>query len=234
LEDKDVWVHVLNMASLFAVRNPRLRESMRRFREQTGRIIADLVLATPERWESQKRRAIEAGYIDPRTSVTYEELKDFHRRGAYTIEVPTTSHIRAEFHVFEPVLRTMVRRKWTLLVAAPGSGGFLTSDHPICLMNSHGAATLSNSPGFGLTETTVLFPVTRDLVAIGTFEEGDKVLGVTPEQVALINGTVLHFADRQVYAASNKISVKLGLTEPTLRGEDIGRFIAARTAKKGK
>lgn len=226
LEDEEAWIHVLNLIAMFAVRNPRNRAQMQKFREQSAKILMDVMVSTPELWEAQKRKATAAGYIDPNTAVTYEEAKDFAKRGEYTIQVPTASHIGTEFHVFEPVLRTMVARKWSLLIAPPESGGFLTSDHPVCLFNSSGEPpSLIYSPGYGMTETTVLFPVTRDLVAIGTFEKGGGVTTINADQMALINGQVMHFARRQVFAASDKANVKLKTEGPTYHGADISRFL---------
>lgn len=233
LEDFDAWVHVLNLATLFAVRNPRMRENMRGFQDALARRMLDLVLARPERWESQTRKAAEAGYIDPDHKVSYEQAKEFHERGEYTIEVANAAHIRTEFHVFDPVLRTMVDRKWTLFVASVGSGGFLTCDHPVCLMNSNGEPpSLMHPLGYGMTETTVLFPITRDLAAAGTFERGDKVVELKPDQVAEINASVLHYAERQVYAADNHVGFKMGPSEPIVRGADISRYASVRKGKK--
>lgn len=131
LENFDAWLHVLNLAALFAVRTPRMRESVREFHERVARMMMDVTLAKPERWESSMRQAREAGHLPAESSVTYEQIKDFHDRGEYTLSVSTTHHIGLEFHVFEPVLRTLVSRKWTLYVAAPDSGGFITTDTPV-------------------------------------------------------------------------------------------------------
>lgn len=232
LEDIDAWVYVLSLASLFAVRNPSMREGMRKSHHRLTRRIMDIALASPERWEAQILKATSCGSISANHGTSYEQTKEFYERGDYSIEVPNALHINTEFHVFEPVLRTMVDRKWSLLIAPPDSGGFLTSDHPVCLVNScREPSTLARPLGFGLTETTVIFPVTRDLVAVGTFEEGDKVVKVAHEHVAQINGIVLRYAERQVYAANNRVSVKMNAAEPTVRGDDIWRYVPKFTKK---
>lgn len=200
-DDTDAWIHVLNLATLFAVRNPRLRENMRKFEVQILERITDLMLSTPQIWESQKRQAAAAGYLDPDTGVTYAQMKDFHDRGDYTIEIPTARHIEREFHVFEPIPKTMVDRKWDLLLAEPGSGNFITSDHPVCLLDFD--TPPEGSPlgvGYGMTKTLVYFPITRGIAAMGTFEAGGNVISASKEKVARLNTLVLHTASRQIFA----------------------------------
>ena len=201
LQNKDAWIHVLNLATLFAVRNPRLRGSMQGFQEQVTARLLDVMLSTPQIWESQKRQAMEAGYIDPNTSVTYAQMKDFHERGEYTIKFANATHIATEFHVFEPVLQTMVARKWNLFVAEPDSGGFITSDHPVCLMPMDPPpAGRTLGVGHGMARTIVYFPITRNLAAIGAFEDGGNIVSARRETVAQLNTLAVHRAARQVFA----------------------------------
>lgn len=208
LKNEDAWVHVLNLTTLFAVRNPRLRESMHGFQEQIATRLVDLMLSTPQNWESQKRQAMEAGYIDPNTSVTYAQMKDFHERGEYTIKFANATHIATEFHVFEPVLKTMVARKWNLFVAEPESGDFITSDHPVCLMPMDPLPTGSlYGVGYGMAKTMVYFPITRNIAAIGTFEDGGNVVSARQETVAQLNTPALHHATRQVFAPDGNAPV---------------------------
>ncbi len=232
LDDFDAWVHVLNLAALFAVRTPRMRETVRDFHEQVARMTMDLVLATPERWESQARKARAAGHIPHDSDVTYEQIKDFHERGEYKVIVPTTRHIGYEFKVFEPVLRTLVDRKWTLCVAAPNSGGFIATDNPVCLMHSDGEPTTLMRPvGHGLTGTTVLFPVSRDLLAVGTFEGEGGVRTLPREFVAYFNALLMGYADKQVFAADDRFFFSQGPGKPLRRGGDLPRLVQARKAK---
>lgn len=158
LQDHDAWICVLNLASLFAVRNPRLRGKMSAFYDEILRKVMDLALATPEDWDSQMTQAAAAGYIKADRGITYEQMKDFHERGQYTIEMANAMHIGAEFHTFEPVLRTMVDRKWILFIADPDSTGFITSDHPACLVEMASHISGIYGVGFGMRETMVVFP----------------------------------------------------------------------------
>ena len=121
LDDNDAWIYVLNLAALFAVRHPLQRENVRKAMVRTAEIIMDTSLSSRERWESQMRKARAAGAITGNEGVTYEQMRDFHERGEYTVEVPTGRHVGLEFHVHDAVLRTLVHRQWTLCIAEPGA-----------------------------------------------------------------------------------------------------------------
>ncbi len=208
MDNRDAWVRVMNLAAMFAVRNPRLRENMTQFQAQIAKVTMSMALSSREMWESQISQARASGYIKPENKATYEEVREFFQRGEYSIKLANAQHIFTEFNVFEDVLRTLVARKWALCVAPADSGGFVASDHPICLMNSEGAEAGFRRPiGHGLMETTVIFPITRNLAAMGTFEGEDQVLTLSHEGVAAMNGFVIRHADRQVYAADDKFLV---------------------------
>jgi hypothetical protein len=83
---------VLNLIALLVVRTPRMRENVRDFHERVARQVMSLTVANKERYESIFGRAVEDGYIDGDTLVSYDAMKDFVDRGQYTIEVGTTHH----------------------------------------------------------------------------------------------------------------------------------------------
>jgi hypothetical protein len=190
---------ILNFMCLVAIRNPRLREVYRNFQERISNRIIGMVLETPERYASQMRKAHEAGYVAKR-DVTYEAMKDFIRRGQYSVEVPTERHIELEFGVFDKVLRTFFGRSWIILHAPKETGGFVTSDHPLRLIWSgpkHGHRPL----GFGLRGTEVLFPLAPTLAIAGAFDfqEGREIV-LTPQSVASVNSAIISNCEWQVYA----------------------------------
>jgi hypothetical protein len=89
-----------------------------------------------------------------------------------------------------------------MLFRAPkGSTGFITSDHPMCLMWSDPARRGGfYGPGLGLAQTQLLFPVSSELALIGAFEAENDAIDADERLVAQINGSVILHAGRQVYA----------------------------------
>lgn len=228
-DDEGAWICVLNLVALLAVRNPHGREQMRQFQEDVSRMILDIALATPERWTSHMRQMERDGAAQDLPKVSYENVKRFHDDGDYMIEVPTGRHVAMEFHAFDPVLHTMVDRRWLLCTPASDAGGFITSDHPVCLMNTDGSApTFSRPLGFGLTETTVLFPVTHELLAVGTFEGTGGLRELRPLQVAYFNGLIRGFAKRQLYSADDRFRLLVPDRATPLRGSELAQHIRSR------
>jgi Protein of unknown function (DUF4238) len=203
--DESDRIMVLNFIALAAIRNPRMRENMRSAQEQTAKIILDLSLASRERWEDQMQQMREAGHPTAGTSVTYEEVKDFHERGEYSVSIDRTRHILREFSTAEAVLPLLFQRKWCLLKAPPGSGAIITSDHPVCLIwTNAGEQRNSVGPGLGSRNADLLFPLSKDLGLLGRFEGNESEYDISPYQAAAFNGTVASFAGRQVFACNDR------------------------------
>ncbi len=141
-------------------------------------------------------------------------MKDFFERGEYTIEVATERDIKLEFSTFDKLLPLMFGRKWLLLSASKTSGGFVTSDHQVCLIWSQPG--LRGPIGFGLKKTEVIFPLSLNLTVIGPFELEDAELDVPDDTVAAINGIIIAFAERQVYARDGNFKYQL-------RADDVPR-----------
>jgi Protein of unknown function (DUF4238) len=155
-------IALINLICALALRNPRLRETMRDFHEHVAKLVLDVSLATPERWAAQVKKAREAGYLKdvPKVAeLSYEQMRKFAREANFNISVPRECHIQLEFETFNKMLPILLERNWLLLRAPQESGGFITSDHPVVLIWSDPAMRRGfHSPGFGLTGTEVFLP----------------------------------------------------------------------------
>ena len=134
IKNDDDRAYLLNLMALIAIKNPRHREGWRSAQEQICKKILDLATATPERWASQIRRAKADGYIDADADEDYRRMREFVEADQYKIGVPTDRHLEMEMKAFETVLPFFFHRKWVLFRAPVGATGFVTSDHPVCLM----------------------------------------------------------------------------------------------------
>ena len=138
----DDRIFVFNFIALLAVRNPRRRESSRKFHEDVAKKLMNLTLATKERYESSLSSAVKNGFVSPGHDVTYAEACDFIERGEFKVNVPTTRHVALEMQSVDTVLPLLLGRKWVLLIAPNNSGGFVTTDHPVVLPVSYTHLTL--------------------------------------------------------------------------------------------
>lgn len=197
--DKD---HILNLIALLSIRSPEMRENFRQFQVQVLEMIMDLSLETKERWESQMEKMKADGQkLEP--SISYEEIKAFHDRKKYRIELSTEHHLRMEMVGIDAILPCLYRRNWLLIQSTGESGFFITSDHPVILTWNEPNKIPSiyrNSPGFGLKDTQVYFPLTKNIALLGEFDGREGVINAKREVVALLNSKIITFAYKQVYA----------------------------------
>ncbi|OCK56763.1 DUF4238 domain-containing protein [Bradyrhizobium sp. LMTR 3] len=216
LNNDDDRLLLMNLIGITAIRNPRRRENIRGFHERTAEIIMDLATSTKERWEGQMRRMKASGYV-PEHDVPYEELRRFVVEKAFRLEVSTERHIQLELHSLDAVLRTLLDRKWVVLLAPKETGGFITCDHPVCLMFSDPKRRGGfHGPGHGLPGTEVIFPISRRMAVVGAFEIKEDTIVLDASGVARLNGAMVAYADRQVYAADTNFLYTLDDRKPRL------------------
>lgn len=216
---------VLNLIALLAVRNPGMRENVRHGHEQVMKRVMDLTLATKERYESSFVKAARAGALKAEDLLPYERMREFFDRDEYTISVSTTHHVGQELKLVDAILPLLGQRKWLLARALPGTGGFITSDHPVILQWADRPMTGGfGGPGFALRGTEVLFSVSHDLAMIGTFEGPDGFVDADEPQVALINGVIIGNWQRQVYARDDRFRYRMQDGE-IRRGADAVRHL---------
>lgn len=157
-----------------------------------------LVVETPERWASEVARAQAAGYLKKDAEIDYTKLRKLVVEDGYRVEVPTETHIVQEMHALDALLPHIFNRKWALMKCPDNSGGFVSSDHPVCLMWSD--PKRRDRPGYAMPGTEIVFPICSRLAIVGAFELQEGEAKVPEELVAEANGTVLHYAERQAYA----------------------------------
>jgi hypothetical protein len=238
LQDVDDRAYLLNFIALQCLRNPRKRETFRDFHERVAKATMNLALSTPEMWASQVKKATEAGHMNPDADTSYEKMKEFMERGEFTVEVATERHIILEMGNFDKILPYFFNRGWALLRASEDSGGFVTSDHPFCLIWSDPPLRRGiYPPGLGLKNTEIVFPVSARLAVIGAFEIENDELDVQQEFVAAVNGTIINFAQRQVFARDMNFHYSFQEGEQPRKASrliDDARFLRTRRKQKNE
>jgi hypothetical protein len=222
LANEDDRILLFNLIAAMATRNPRLRENIRDFHERVSDLIMQAATATKERWEGQLRQMKAKGYV-PKHNVPYEKLREFVTEKKYRIEVPTERHIGYEFGMFDAVLPTLFNRNWmVLLTRSNKSAGFVTCDHPVCLMFSDPKKRgRFHGPGHGLSNTELIFPVGRGMAIVGAYEITEQTIELDEDGVAGINGAMVAFAERQVFAADAEFSYSRQPNETPRRGTSL-------------
>lgn len=219
---------ILNLVALLAIRSPEMREHWRKFQAQIAERIMDLSLATKDRWESQIRQMKESGKA-VNESVSYEDIKKFHESKQYTIEVAREHHIHMELKGIEAILPYLDSRNWLLIRSTDETGPFITTDNPVNLSWKEPEKIppfYRSSPGYGMKNTQVYFPVSRNLALVGEFDGHAGLIDATRELVAMLNSKLLMFAYKQIYAPKIGFFF-VGKSGEILEGRHLLRHIGA-------
>ncbi|MGO4393411.1 DUF4238 domain-containing protein [Variovorax sp. M-6] len=233
--DGDDRNSILNLMALLAVRSPEQRENMRQCQERVARGVMDLVLAEKERWHSQLEQLKEATGQPP--LVTYEEAKDFHERGEYTIEVPREQHIQTEIDLYNTLLELLGERDWTLYLVSGDEGELVTTNRPVVIAYTNPEevpALFRHSPGFGLKNTEVYFPLAKHAALIGRWG-GEYPAIVSPATQAFI-GAFNNLMIQNSYGLVMSSARKVLYCDPLVRlqwdDKVIERFTAPPSAEE--
>jgi Protein of unknown function (DUF4238) len=214
LADEEDRAYLINLVGLTALRNPRLRETMRQAHEQTARLIMDQVLSSKETYERQMKEMKAAGRGRD-LDVSYEVMKKFVRDGNFKITLNNNAQIAREIGVFDKVLPLLFERRWILLRAPSNSSGFITADHPFCLMWSDPKMRGGfYPPGLGLRKTDIYFTISPRLAMVGSFEIENGEADILEESVASVNGAIVLTAEAQVYARDHNFHYTMQPDEP--------------------
>lgn len=101
-----------------------------------------------------------------------------------------------ELERYKEVLKYLAHRKWTLLRAPVGKTGFITSDHPVCVVWTDPVRRKEfKGPGHGRRNTQVLFSISNELAVVGAFEGKEQKIDASEETVAKNNAIIAAHAD---------------------------------------
>jgi hypothetical protein len=208
---EDDFSCILSLMGVLAIRNPRFRANFSDFQNNVRLKMLAAQLSSKERWERQLTRMRKDGYLEGVPDVPYETLKAQLEEGAFKFVTTTSEHARTELYALDNLINVLAGRAWRWVRAAPDSGGFITCDHPVCLnwiKRPRGFAPL----GYGLSGTTVYFPLSPDLAVIGEFDGPKEDLLADVYMVANFNRRTLNNAKRQVCWANYNFRVFDGVT----------------------
>lgn len=221
IQEPNDRAYLFNLIGLQATKHPHLRKQMEEFQARIMKQAMRMATATPERWASQIRQMEVAGELpEEHSRVTYEDMKKFVEDEAYEINFVPGHHLGIELETFNEILPLIFARKWVIFRAPPGSSGFVTSDHPMCLMWSNPASRGFYGPGLGLGNTQLLFPISSELAVMGMFESEEEECDADEALVATINGAIIVHADHQFYAQDDRFSYRFPRHDRIMKGHE--------------
>jgi hypothetical protein len=201
---------VMNLIASVTLRNPKQRGVVGEIVNQVGQRAAAEGLSTKEKFDEyvsmMKAQGKEVGE-------TYEEMKELVAKTPGTFRPAQEFSILTELRFHDPLVRLYEGRKWQIVVAGEDSGGFVTSDHPVCLRWSDDQDHGNLSPGFAVQGTEMIVPISPQLALRGSFEGGEGVVETDTSTVAGINSHLISNAHNQIYAQDALFKYKRGPSE---------------------
>jgi hypothetical protein len=215
-DDTDRSVLFFFMALLF-IKNPAMRARIGKSMGSLAELMMKAEAANPQVWKAKMDRAKAEGTIPDNADT--DAMRKHILEGNFTYGVAVPGHLHLEFNTVDKLLPYFYGRKWTVCKARGDQTAFITSDNPVCLMWDDQKRT--EPPGLGRVGTHIVFPVANELAIIGTCEGKDSSIMVDDEFVAIINGNILPFANRQVYARAEDFAYAMPHNGRTMHGNNL-------------
>jgi hypothetical protein len=191
----------LTFLALMYVRDRGWRETIASVPEQVMELRLKLALSSRGRWEATRADMAKRGY----EGGTYEEMLEIVDSAGFGIKIanPGPLHVQQIAFGLQLLPPLFSRRNWSLLMAQPGAGDFVSSDNPAFIAWTVPGLSHLSSPGLGYLDTEVTFALHRRIAIVGSLEDRPEKVSATKELVADINGRTARHAVRFVYGPAN-------------------------------
>jgi hypothetical protein len=189
---------LVNFMAAIALRNPRRRRDLGKIISIAKRKDFANSFGTREKFGATVGEMKAKGAWNEKAALTFEELGEIVKDEDFLASKEEIMIAEIDHH--DGLTEQLWNRRWQMLIAADDSGGFVTTDDPVCLRWSDGSKHGGMSPGFAMEQTEVIFPLSTKLALRGTFEGEEDVVDASAAMVARTNSLIVSNAENQVYA----------------------------------
>lgn len=200
ISSPDDFLPLMNLISLMATHHPRVRSILDNFEQDIIKKTLQLVTQNKDQANDLLQQVGGSQLSDEDFSLVRTLIDE----DKINIDIANDHHIESEFLMQDTILPFLVKRRWHTITSVTDTG-FITSDHPVGLFWSDDRRDASPySPGFGLEQTTVIFPVSRKVLIVGKFEDDDYPLATHGIREAHFNSITASNCLNQVYSANDQ------------------------------
>jgi len=158
------------------------------------------------RWEAVVDGMKEAGKWPKDRPADFEGHKKFVEENKDILKPHQNLTLEMELEALPQMYPYFDAYRWRILKAKDDTGGYVTTDHPVCVHRPGGGINYGQqfAPGFGLSDRDILFPLSSKVALIGRLEGEEDLIEVGRHSVASFNATVMGYAMKQIYAADDQ------------------------------
>jgi hypothetical protein len=211
---------IINLLALLAVRNPRTREFMHNFYTDLLRTMVAITFKDAKRWEAVVEQMKAQKMWPDGAPVDFEEHKQFVDENLDKLYAHKNMTLELELDALTSTYWFYDSRRWRILKANSNTGGFVTTDHPVCIHKPAAPVNYGQlyASGFGLADRDVVFSLSSKVCLIGRVDGEEDVIEAGLHNVASVNATVMGFALKQIYSADDQFYYTRSPHEPIGRG----------------
>ena len=206
---------LLYFMALLSTRNPLVRSSFEKSMKEVLKIVTYQMAA-------HDRLPKPSDYIDQSTlermGLTKDsDARDLLEKNLIDIGIKNFYQVQTMLQMADAVYGLLQKRRWYLHVAPRSdSDCFITSDNPLILLPNDVSHSVL-PPGFAMTDTKVLFPLSRRLLLLGHFDRISRTsFEANPKEIYFYNLMQTMYAFRQVYSQS--MSAQIYTKDKGIRG----------------
>ena len=196
------WGIFFYYIALLGVRNPANRQSLDDVKSDLMKVSFELLLSDSKVWENYKSKFDNNELTDIKKMSLFEAREKLLKSDLSIITAPG-EFSKIELPAVDKVTESLSRRKWTLFDASNCSYDFITSDRPVKLFWNNGLNDLGWGPGFGLKNSDLFFPLSKNVYLIGRFENPYPHLVANEKLVSSINTMQIYYTNRFLYGPNN-------------------------------
>lgn len=199
---------LIDFMALMAVRSPGYAEILKGLWTWAYEGLTEYLLSSEDSWRNAvfaakaRRTDLRIELDENSIKESYAASKKMYEEKAYSLKWRTGSHLGYMMSSWEKIADLLEQRKWLLVVSNKEIGEFICTDRPVALMFTDDKVRRGMSPGFGLPNTRVFFPLNRRMVLIGRYDFArNGTESATTELVAIANSVQLNYRRKFVYSS---------------------------------
>ena len=220
------FAELMYFISLMAVRVPATRSIISGANEKILKQVFRLIASQRLIWEGIREEMKNEG-MEVDESFGYDEFKKFVDSDKYRITTNQNWLVSIILQTSQTIYLTMIGRTWSIVSCDADAGGFISSDRPAVLVFTKRMPPIY-SPGFGLSDTELTFPLNKRVLLIGRFDgKSDSVILKDEKSIAYYNGRTASHAERFFFSSREEFTW-LDKDKTVKRN-----LLAAITAKRG-